>query len=113
MPYIQLGPKRIHYTDLKPENGDPRATFVCVHGLGSSQDYYHAVAQTLQANNFRCITFDTHGSGRSSYTFIEQNISSLAADVIGLMDALDVSKAVVLGHSMGGCVWFLFRHVAN
>lgn len=79
-----------------------RETFIFMHGLGSSQDYYHAVTQGLLAIGFRCIIFDNTGAGRSSYTFVEQSIQSYSDDVIGILDALDVSKAVFVGHSMGG-----------
>jgi pimeloyl-ACP methyl ester carboxylesterase len=75
-----------------------------MHGLGSSQNYYSAVAQSLVASGFRCITFDNTGAGRSTYTFVEQSIETLAEDVIGILDALDVKKAVFVGHSMGGYV---------
>ena len=101
MPFLRIGYKRIHYADLKPE-GSVRETFIFMHGLGSSQDYYHAVTQGLLAKGFRCIIFDSTGAGRSPYTFIEQSIQSLADDVIGILDALEVSKAVFCGHSMGG-----------
>ncbi|KAF2268591.1 3-oxoadipate enol-lactone hydrolase [Lojkania enalia] len=104
MPFLQIGAKRIHYTDLKPERNEIRETFIFHHGLGSSQDYYQAIALGLQKHHFRCITFDATGSGRSSYTQIEQSIESLSADVIAILDALGVSKAVVVGHSMGGIV---------
>lgn len=79
-----------------------RETFILMHGLGSSQNYYHDVAMGLRGHNFRCITFDTTGAGRSPYTQVEQSIQSLADDVVGILDALDVSKAIVVGHSMGG-----------
>jgi pimeloyl-ACP methyl ester carboxylesterase len=101
MPFLQLGYKRIHYADLKPE-GSVREIFIFMHGLGSTQDYYHALTPGLVAKGFRCIIFDNTGAGRSPYTFVEQSIQSLADDVIGLLDALGVSKAVFVGHSMGG-----------
>ncbi|KAF2656028.1 3-oxoadipate enol-lactone hydrolase [Lophiostoma macrostomum CBS 122681] len=104
MPFLQLGYKKIHYTDLKPEDDEPRETFICIHGLGSSQDYYYALASGLRSHKFRCIIFDTTGSGRSPYTQIQQDVESLSADVIGILDALDVPKAIVVGHSMGGIV---------
>ncbi|KAI8938236.1 hypothetical protein NX059_005897 [Plenodomus lindquistii] len=103
MPFLHLGYKRIHYSDLKPD-GAVRETFILMHGLGSSQDYYHVVAQGLVANGFRCIIFDNTGAGRSPYTFVEQSIQTLGDDVIGILDALEVPKAVVVGHSMGGIV---------
>ncbi|KAF1945760.1 alpha/beta-hydrolase [Clathrospora elynae] len=104
MPFLRLGYKRIHYADLKPEDGNVRETFIFMHGLGSSQDYYHAVAQGLLASGFRCLIFDNTGAGRSPYTFVEQSVETLGDDVIGILDALEVSKAVFVGHSMGGIV---------
>jgi pimeloyl-ACP methyl ester carboxylesterase len=55
-------------------------------------------------NHFRCIVFDNTGAGRSSYTQLEQNIASLSEDVLGILDALHIDKAVLVGHSMGGII---------
>ena len=104
MPFLELGYKRLHYSDLKPQDGNAQETFIFMHGLGSSQNYYSAVTQSLVANGFRCITFDNTGAGRSTYTFVEQSIETLAEDTIGVLDALKVEKAVFVGHSMGGYV---------
>lgn len=103
MPLIQVGYKKIHYTDLPPANdASPRETFVLVHGLGSSQNYYAPIIPMLTAQSYRCIALDSSGSGRSPYTGIEQSLHSLATDIIGVMDHLSVEKAVVVGHSMAG-----------
>ncbi|KAG9186029.1 hypothetical protein G6011_02585 [Alternaria panax] len=104
MPFLEIGYKRIHYADLKPQDGSIRETFIFMHGLGSSQNYYAAVTPRLVNSGFRCITFDNTGAGRSTYTFIEQSIETLAEDVVGVLDALSVEKAVFVGHSMGGIV---------
>jgi pimeloyl-ACP methyl ester carboxylesterase len=100
MPFLQLGYKRIHYSDLRPL-GELRETFIFTHGIGSSQDYFYAIALELQERHFRCIIFDTTGSARSPYTQIEQSVESLGEDVIGILDHLKVSKAIVVGHSLG------------
>lgn len=104
MPFLQISNKKIHYADLKPDGKDVRETFIFMHGLGSSQNYYLAVVEKLRANGFRCIIFDNTGAGRSPYTGVESSIQSLGDDIIGILDALEVSKAVVVGHSMGGYV---------
>lgn len=105
MPYLQLGYKRIHYTDSKPPNDNPpRETLILTHGLGSTQNYYASILPALTSANFRCIAFDTTGAGRSPYTQIEQSIASLSTDILQLMDALDIPRAVIVGHSMGGIV---------
>jgi len=104
MPFLTISDKKIHYADLKPEGKDVLETFIFMHGLGSSQNYYHAVVERLRANGFRCIIFDNTGAGRSPYTGEQASIQSLGDDVIGILDALNVPKAVVVGHSMGGYV---------
>ena len=107
MPYLQTGYKRLFYTDTPPAHGSrPRETLILTHGLGSTSSYYFPLipALTSAPNNFRCIAYDTTGQGQSPYTQIEQSISTLADDVIGVLDALKVEKAVVVGHSMGAVV---------
>ena len=101
MPFLQIGYKKIHYTDHKPDN-HARETFIFMHGLGSSQNYYQAIATSFRAHGFRCITFDTTGAGRSPYTQVEQSVGSLSDDIIAILDALKIPKAIVVGHSMGG-----------
>ncbi|KAE8144319.1 Alpha/Beta hydrolase protein [Aspergillus avenaceus] len=104
MPFLDVNNHQLHYADSHP-NGAPTngLTFVFIHGLGSSQNYYFAVMPHLTPNH-RCIAVDTYGSARSTYTGQPVSIASIAADVIGVMDALKVSQAVVVGHSMGGLV---------
>ncbi|KAF9696505.1 hypothetical protein EKO04_005470 [Ascochyta lentis] len=104
MPFLNISDKKIHYTDLKPEGKDALETFIFMHGLGSSQNYYYAVVERLRVKGFRCIIFDNTGAGRSPYTGTDSNIQSLGDDIIGILDALNVPKAVVVGHSMGGIV---------
>lgn len=105
MPLITIGYKRLHYTDYPAASDDTKGTIVCHHGLGSSQNFYTPIVPRLTQAGFRVITFDATGAGRSSYTQIEQSVSSLADDVLGLVDALSVKgKVIVAGHSMGGMV---------
>jgi len=101
MPLIRAGYKLIHYSAFGPTTG-ARETFIFAHGLGSSQNYYGAVIPRLTAENLRCIALDTTGSARSPPTCIEQSVETLAEDVINVMDALSVDKAVFVGHSMAG-----------
>lgn len=105
MPFLKAGSHTLHYADSHPA-GPPTATgltFIFIHGLGSSQNYYFPVIPHL-TDAHRCITIDTYGSARSPYTNDPVSIPSIADDVIGALDALNVSKAVVIGHSMGGLV---------
>ncbi|OJJ03560.1 hypothetical protein ASPVEDRAFT_53937 [Aspergillus versicolor CBS 583.65] len=104
MPFISVNNHQLHYADSHPD-GAPAGglTFFFIHGLGSSQNYYLPVLPFLTPKH-RCITADTYGSGRSPYTDQSVSIGSIAADVIAVLDALNVPQAVVVGHSMGGLV---------
>lgn len=108
MPYITVNNHKLHYSDTHVSGTLPAAdgksqTIIFVHGLGSSQNYYFPIVPYLETN-YRCITVDTYGSGRSTYTGGEVSIDSIAADVLGVLDALGLKEAVVVGHSMGGVV---------
>ncbi|KUI64442.1 Putative aminoacrylate hydrolase RutD [Cytospora mali] len=106
MPFLTISYKRLHYTDYPPASDATkyRGTVICHHGLGSSQNFYAPIAPQLTAAGFRVITFDVTGAARSPYTQVEQSVASLADDVVGILDALAVDKAIVMGHSMGGMV---------
>lgn len=104
MPFLDILRKRLHYADSHPQ-GTPEGglTIVCIHGLGSSQNYYFPILHHLTMKH-RCISIDTYGSGRSKYTGLDQSIETVAADVLAVMDALTLKKAVIIGHSMGGTI---------
>lgn len=56
------------------------------------------------ARHFRVVTFDNRGVGETRHPKGPFTISDLAADTVGLMDALDIGAAHVFGVSMGGLV---------
>lgn len=104
MPYLNILQKQLHYADSHPQ-GAPEGglSFICIHGLGSSQNYYFPIVHHLTTKH-RCITFDTYGSGRSKYTGLVQSVETIAQDVLAIMDELTIRKAVIIGHSMGGMI---------
>ena len=56
------------------------------------------------AERFRVITFDNRGVGRSDSPTKAYTVREMAADTIGLLDALDIDRAHVFGISMGGMI---------
>ncbi|KIV79034.1 hypothetical protein PV11_06623 [Exophiala sideris] len=111
MPYLTVNNHTLHYTDIAPSsnttspspNPQETPTLIFVHGLGSTQNYYFPIFPHLTA--YRCIIFDNYGAGRSSFVSgTETSIPAIAKDVLGLLDTLNVEKAIVLGYSMGGMV---------
>lgn len=109
MPILELGYKRIHYTDYEPQ-GQVRGTVLFTHGLGSTQNYYTPIIPVLLQDNFRCITYDKTGAGRSPYTFVQQTIETLARDAMGILQILHVSKAIVV---VCPCADFMSMHLTH
>jgi pimeloyl-ACP methyl ester carboxylesterase len=105
MPYLTVNSHKIHYFDSWDPNAQliaPKLSILLIHGLGSTQNYYFPLLPSL--NQHRCITLDNYGAGRSKYDGQEHSVATIAADVLSVMDALDIQKAVIVGHSMGGMV---------
>lgn len=79
------------------------APLVLIAGLGYDRWMWHKMVPGL-AQHFRVITYDNRGVGGSDKPPGPYSAQLLAADLAGLLDALDVAKTAVMGHSMGGFV---------
>lgn len=53
------------------------------------------------SSSHTCITMDLRGHGRSGPAQGELTMASFAADAVALLDALQIGRAVLVGHSMG------------
>ncbi len=74
-----------------------------VSGLGYNLWQWHKMVPGL-AKHFQVITFDNRGVGQSDKPTGPYSAAMLAADAAGLLQALGIAKAHVMGHSMGGFV---------
>lgn len=77
------------------------APVVLLHGYCGSSRYWDK-ALPLLAKEMRIIAPDARGHGDSGATEGVYSMELLADDVERLLDALQLPKAYVLGHSMGG-----------
>ena len=75
---------------------------VCVHGLGGSSNTWTPVMPALA--RYRVIRIDLPGSGRSSGVSGALTIARLADAVRSVCSRLQVTRAHLLGHSMGTIV---------
>ena len=94
-----LGGHRLAYTTY---GEGPRVT-VLVHGLLLSQRMHAPLARALAGRGNRVVTLDLLGHGRSDRPpdMWRYSMSTFGAEVIALLDHLDVDEAVVLGTSLG------------
>ncbi|OZI18524.1 alpha/beta hydrolase [Bordetella genomosp. 9] len=77
---------------------------VCVHGLGGSSNNWTPVMEAL--NRFRVLRIDMPGSARSHAVQGPLTIDSLAQAVRDVCARLGVTRAHLLGHSLGTIVCF-------
>lgn len=93
---------RMAYMDVAPTQMANGRTVVLFHGKNFGGYYWSGVIKALTARGFRVIVPDQIGFGKSSKPFIHYSFHQMAAWNKGLLDALGIQKASVLGHSMGG-----------
>jgi pimeloyl-ACP methyl ester carboxylesterase len=76
---------------------------VLIRGLGSNADHWYAQVPEF-SKHFRTIVFDNRGIGRSGDPGGDFSIQDMAGDTVGLMAALAIPQAHILGVSMGGMI---------
>lgn len=113
----------IEYDAIGPRNGAP---MVLIMGLGMQLTAWHGqFCDGLASRGFRVIRFDNRDAGLSTKmpsigwfattTLLAgaalrmpvrppYGLTDMASDVIGLMEALDIARAHVVGASMGGMI---------
>jgi 3-oxoadipate enol-lactonase len=102
MPMIAANQTNLYY-----EVNGAGVPLVFIHGLGSStRDWEPQVAEF--SKTYQVITFDLRGHGRSDKPAGPYQMAMFAADLSGLLGALQVGAAHVVGISLGGAVAFQF-----
>lgn len=77
---------------------------IMIMGLGAPGDKWKHNYELL-SRWFWCIVPDNRGAGLSDKPEVESyTTEQMADDIIGIMDALDIKKAHVIGVSMGGAI---------
>jgi 3-oxoadipate enol-lactonase len=99
MPKQRVGDIDIYYE----VHGDSPATLVMIRGLGSNLTAWYEQTPEF-ARHFRTVVFDNRGAGRTDKPDAPYSIAQMAADTAGLMDALGIRRAALLGISMGGMI---------
>jgi pimeloyl-ACP methyl ester carboxylesterase len=96
MPKIRVGSLNLHYwqSGTGPD-------LVLVHGLGGNLAGWHLTMVPELQRDFRVTTYDLRGHGRSDAPAAGYTTRDMADDLRGLLDALGVERARVVGHSWG------------
>lgn len=84
------------------DTGGEGAPVVLVHGLGSTSAFWQKQLTGGRLDDLRLIAVDLPGWGDSGQPDGSYTPSFYAAHLLGLLDALELERAVFVGHSMGG-----------
>ena len=88
---------KIYYKDWG--RGEP---VVFSHGWPLNADAWDAQMLFFGQHGYRVIAHDRRGHGRSDQTWNANDYDTWADDLAGLIDELDLTKATLVAHSMGG-----------
>jgi pimeloyl-ACP methyl ester carboxylesterase len=107
--WVRVGGRWMNVIDIGPsENTAPaqpaRGTVVWIHGLSGSWQNWLENLPEFASLGYRCIAMDLPGFGASEMPAEKITISGYAAAVDELLRVLGVTRAVVVGNSMGGFI---------
>ncbi len=90
---------RIHYQQVG-EGPD----LVMVHGLTGNLAVWHLRIVPELLDRFRVLTYDLRGHGLSDTPPTGYSPDAMAEDLLGLLDALEIERPLIAGHSFGADV---------
>lgn len=96
MKTVPVGDITIAYKEVG--SGEP---LVLIMGYSGTMDLWDPRVVNQLAEQYRVIIFDNRGMGHTTSSDKEYSIRLFADDTAGLMDALKIEKADVMGFSMG------------
>jgi pimeloyl-ACP methyl ester carboxylesterase len=83
--------------------GKGDTALVFLHGWCSDREAWKHQLDAF-AGNYRVVAIDLGGHGKSGKDREQWSVTGLAGDVEAVVKALDLKRAILVGHSMGGMV---------
>jgi 3-oxoadipate enol-lactonase len=74
-----------------------------VHGIGARRATWDGLVERMK-DDFTCITYELRGHGASPRSDVPFGLSDLVDDLEALRSKLEIEKASVIGHSLGGMI---------
>jgi pimeloyl-ACP methyl ester carboxylesterase len=107
MPKVELaGGLNLHYEQL---GSGPDVAFI--HGVGGNLATWHFRIVPALWDRYRCLTYDLRGHGYSDATENGYTCTDQAQDLLQLLDALEIERADLVGHSFGADVALYFAYL--
>ena len=101
MPYVSVGTENSAATEIYYEDHGSGQPVVLIHGYPLDSSSWEKQTAVLLEAGKRVITYDRRGFGKSDRPTSGHDCDTYAADLSGLVSALDLQDAVLVGFSMG------------
>src|ERR1700682_5796975 len=102
LPLVNDGEQvRMAYMDVAPLRPNGR-TVVLLHGRNFPSSYWAPVIRALVDAGYRVVVPDQIGFGKSSKPAADLPFDTLARNTVTLLDHLQIAKADIVAHSLGG-----------
>ena len=98
--YVLLGNGYTYYEEANSESNE--GNIILVHGFSVPSYIWEVTFNTLKEKGYRVVMMDLFGRGNSDNPDLPQTDELRAQQVLDLMDALGIEKAVLAGLSNGG-----------
>jgi len=99
LPKVKVGDIDVYYE----VHGDG-FPLVMIIGLSANIDWWDPRVMQETSKRYKTVIFDNRGAGRTDKPKVPYTIKMFANDTAGLMDALKIECAHILGISMGGMI---------
>lgn len=99
--FIQLSEGWTEFSDRGPREGE---TLILVHGFSVPMFFWEPLERRLLAKGFRVLMYNQYGRGYSSRPNAAYDRAMYIQQLHELMDSLHISKAHLIGQSMGAAL---------
>jgi len=106
--YLDLHGDRVAYLDEGPDAGQVEVILL-IHGMAGSSQTWRSVIGPL-SRKYRVIAPDLLGHGESAKPRGDYSLGAFAASLRDMLDELGVTRATVVGQSLGGGVAMQFSY---
>lgn len=103
----------LHARDYAPREKTQKLPVICIHGLTRNARDFETLAPRIAAKGRRVLAVDVRGRGLSARDPNPMNYhpGTYAADIVALLQAAGIEKAVFVGTSMGGLITMVLTSI--
>ncbi|MFZ0492976.1 MAG: alpha/beta hydrolase [Acidimicrobiia bacterium] len=100
--FIDTNGIRLHYVE-HPGDGP---TLLLFPGLNANAVFFQGLVREGLSPALRALAVDLRGRGLSDAPDAGYTMADHAADILGMLDGLEIERAVIAGHSFGGLLTY-------